>query len=130
MRELEEELAELEPLVPKGRRRKRRMPPAPPPEPVRRFVLPYFASSFYRSLAGKDRKSIERAVQAVLLLCTEGHAYPGLEVKQLGGLSIWSLRASLGLRVYFRSRSDGDVELLELADREEQRTTLRRLKER
>jgi hypothetical protein len=128
MHELEEEVAELEQLLPKGRRRKKT--PEPPPAPDRRFRLPYFAPSFYRSLDGKDRKSVERAVEAVLLFCTEGHAYPGLEVKQLGGQDTWSLRAALGLRVYFRQRDDGDVEILELADREEQNTTLRRLKER
>jgi hypothetical protein len=129
LHELEEEVAGLEQLLPKGRRRKK-APEPPPPAPDRRFRLPYFAPSFYRSIDGKDRKSVERAVEAVLLFCTEGHAYPGLEVKQLGGQDTWSLRASLGLRVYFRQRDDGDVEILELADREEQNTTLRRLKER
>lgn len=129
MRALEEEVAELEALLPKGRRRK--PPKAPVPEPVdRRFRLPHFLPSFYKSLVGKDRKSVERAVQAVLLFCTEGHSYPGLEVKQMGGQDTWSLRASLGLRVYFRPLADGDIELLELADREDQHTTLRRLKER
>ncbi|MGE3173945.1 MAG: hypothetical protein AB7O97_15070 [Planctomycetota bacterium] len=129
IRELEDEVAELEPLVPKGRRRKA-APAAPPAAPPRRFVLPYFLPSFYRSLEGKDRKSVERALQAVLLFCTEGHSYPGLEVKRMGGQDTWSLRASRGLRVYFHPRDDGDVEFLELADREEQNTTLRRLKER
>ncbi len=66
----------------------------------------------------------------MLVFCTEGHAYPGLEVKQLGGQDTWSLRASLGLRVYFRPLADGEIELLELGDREDQHTTLRRLKER
>ena len=127
VRELEEELAELNALVPPGRRRRR---PAPEPVEERRFRLPRFTPSFYKSLEGKDRRSIERAVQAVFLFCTEGHAYPGLEVKQLGGQDTWSLRASLGLRVYFRPLPDGDVELLELGDREDQNTTLRRLKER
>lgn len=130
MRELEDDVAELEALLPKGRRRKR--PAEPPPEPVddKRFRLPYFLPSFHKSLIGKDRRSIARAFQAILLFCTEGHGYPGLEVKQMGGQDTWSLRASLGLRVYFRQRPDGDVEFLELADREEQHTTLRRLKER
>lgn len=128
LRTLEEESAELAKLLPPGKRRKK--PVAEPAISDRRFVLPYFAPSFYRSMDGKDRRSIERAVQAILLFCTEGHAYPGLEVKQLGGQDMWSLRASLGLRVYFRHRPDGDVEFLELADREEQHTTLRRLKER
>lgn len=128
LRELEEANAELEALLPKGRRRHR---PAPPPaETERRFRLPHFTPAFYKSLVGKERKAIERAMQAVLLFCTEGHAYPGLEVKQLGGQDTWSLRASLGLRVYFRQIEDGDIEVLELADREEQHTTLRRLKER
>jgi hypothetical protein len=128
IRELEDELAELEPLVPRGRRQKKAA--EPPPAPERRFLLPWFLPSFYRSLDGKERKSVERALQAILLFCTEGHSYPGLEVKQLGGHETWSLRASLGLRVYFRHRDDGDVEIIELADREEQHTTLRRLKER
>ncbi|GAB4136511.1 MAG: hypothetical protein Fur0037_01120 [Planctomycetota bacterium] len=127
VRRLEARIAELEPLVPKGRRRKK----APEPiEEERRLRLPYLRPSFYKSLTGKDRRSIERAFQAILLFCTEGHSYPGLEVKQLGGQDTWSLRASLGLRVYFTQRPDGDIDVLELADREDQHTTLRRLKER
>ena len=129
IRELEAEVTELDALLPKGKRRRK-----PQPEPAaadeRRFRLPRFLPSFYKSLEGKERKAVERAVQAVLLFCTEGHGYPGLEVKQMGGQDTWSLRASLGLRVYFRHRDDGDVEVLELADREDQHTTLRRLKER
>jgi len=128
LRELEGEVAELEALLPKGKRRRKPQPEPPPDD--RRFRLPRFTGPFYKSLEGKDRKAVERAIQAILLFCTEGHAYPGLEVKQLGGQDTWSLRASLGLRVYFRQLDDGDIELLELADREEQNTTLRRLKER
>jgi hypothetical protein len=128
LRELEELVGELEALVPKGRRKQKVVPPTVPDD--RRFRLPHFLPSFYKSLDGKDRKAVERAFQAVLLFCTEGHAYPGLEVKQLGGQDTWSFRASLGLRVYFRQRDDGDIDLLELADREEQHTTLRRLKEK
>lgn len=127
IRELESEVDELEALLPKGRKRKA---PPPPPEPEKRVFVPYFRPSFYKSLVGKDRKSIERAVQAVLLFCTEGHAYPGLEVKQLGGQDTWSMRASLGLRVYFVRREDGDIDVVEIADREDQHTTLRRIKER
>ncbi|MCR9244717.1 MAG: hypothetical protein NXI31_06780 [bacterium] len=131
LREVEAEVKELEGLIPKSRRRKQKpLPPAPPPEESRRVLVPYFLPSFYKSLDGKDRRAVERAVQAILLFCTEGHSYPGLEVKQLGGQDTWSLRASLDLRVYFRPLPDGDVEVLELADREDQRTTLRRLKEK
>ncbi|MBK8100071.1 MAG: hypothetical protein IPK26_23455 [Planctomycetes bacterium] len=129
LRDLEEEVAELEGLLPKGRRRRRVEEPPPPPSD-RRFLVPTFTPSFYRSLDGKDRTAIERAFAAAWLLCTEGHAYPGLEVKMMGGQDTWSLRASLGLRVYFRNREDGGVEFLEVADREEQHTTLRRLKDR
>ncbi|HEU4419551.1 MAG TPA: hypothetical protein VFT55_11475 [Planctomycetota bacterium] len=128
LRELEEDKKELEALVPKGKRRRKQ----PAPEPVddtRRFCLPRFLPSFYKSIEGKERRSVERAFRAILLFCTEGHSYPGLEVKQLGGQDTWSLRASLGLRVYFRPLPDGDIELLELGDREDQQRTLRRLKE-
>ena len=129
MRDLEEELAELDALIPASRRRKKNpLPPAPPTE--RRFVVPYLQSSFYKSLVGKERRSIEQAWQALLLFCTEGHSYPGLEVKSMSGQDTWSLRASLGLRVYFRPRADGDVDVLELGDREDQPTTLRRLKDK
>ena len=123
----EAEVEELTSLLPKGRKRKA---PPPPNEPEHRLQVPWFLPSFYKSLDGKDRRSVERAIQAVLLFCTEGHAYPGLEVKQLGGQDTWSMRASLGLRVYFRPRADGGIDVLELADREDQHTTLRRLKER
>ncbi|MCA8976808.1 MAG: hypothetical protein KDC98_18950 [Planctomycetes bacterium] len=129
MRQLEAANAELEELIPKSRRRKKK--PLPPlPEEERRVLVPYFLPSFYKSLVGKERKAVERAVHAILLFCTEGHAYPGLECKQLGGQDTWSLRASLGLRIYFRPLPDGDIEVLELGDREDQNTTLRRLKER
>ncbi|MFT4513784.1 MAG: hypothetical protein ACI91B_002490 [Planctomycetota bacterium] len=128
-RELEDEVAELESLIPASRRRKKR-PMLPEPATERRILVPHFLPSFYKSLEGKERRSIERAIQAILLFCTEGHAYPGLEVKHLGGQDTWSLRASLGLRVYFRPLTDGDIEVLELGDREDQNTTLRRLKEK
>ena len=127
-RELAEQLTELEALVPKGRRRRRRV--EEPPEPPKRCFVPYLAPSFYKSLDGKERKSVERAIQAVLLYCTEGPAYPGLEVKQLGGQDLWSMRASLKLRIYFRQRPDGDIDVLALGDREDQPTALRRLKDR
>lgn len=128
LRELEQNVRELEALLPKGKRRRKPAPPEPPPPP-HRFLLPRFTAAFYKSLDGKEPRAVERAIQAVLLFCTEGHGYPGLEVKQLGGQDTWSLRASLGLRVYFR-QGDGEIELLELGDREDQNTTLRRLKER
>jgi hypothetical protein len=130
LRMLELQLAELEALLPKGKRK--RKPPVDDAAPAveRRLRLPYFLPSFYKSLEGRERRSIERAYQAILLFCTEGHAYPGLEVKQLGGQDTWSFRASLGLRVYFRPLPEGDIELLELGNREDQNTTLRRLKER
>jgi hypothetical protein len=127
LRVAEQTVQELEAQVPKGRRKK--APPPPPPE-ERRFRMPRFLPSFYKSIDGKDRRSIERVFHAVHVFCTEGHSYPGLEVKQLGGQDTWSLRASLGLRVYFRPLADGDIELIEVADREDQHTTLRRLKER
>ncbi len=92
--------------------------------------MPYFSAGFYRSLVDKERRAIERAMLAVFTLCTEGPTYPGLEVKQLEGLDLWSMRAALKLRVYFRWRPDGDVEIEELGDREDQHTTLRRFKER
>ncbi|MCC6670454.1 MAG: hypothetical protein IT458_05290 [Planctomycetes bacterium] len=128
IRELEERVAELEPLVPKGRRRKA---PPPPPPPVReRFRIPYVSAAFYRSMADKDRRAVQAAFQAIALYCTHGPSYPGLEVKPIEGQNLWSLRASLRLRVYFRVRDDGDAEFLELADREDQHTALRRLKDR
>lgn len=130
LRAAEAEVQELETLIPKSRRRKKKpLPPAEPEAPAR-VIVPRFQPSFYKSFVGKERRAVEQAVQAILLFCTQGHSYPGLEVKQLGGQDTWSLRASLGLRVYFRPLQDGDIEVLELADREDQRTTLRRLKDK
>jgi hypothetical protein len=129
IRELEDDVAELESLIPASSRRKKN-PVPPEPEAERRVLVPHFLPSFYKSLEGKERRSVERAIQAVLLFCTEGHGYPGLEVKQLGGQDTWSLRASISLRVYFRPLADGDIEVIELGDREDQNTTLRRLKEK
>lgn len=128
IRELEAQIHDLEELVPKGRRKKK----VPPSAPVlaEGFRLPQFLASFYKSLEGKDRRSIEKAFQAIMLFCVEGPSYPGLEVKQLEGIDLWSMRASLKLRVFFRLREDGDADFIALADREDQHTTLRRYKER
>lgn len=127
IRDLTTRNAELEELVPKGRRRK--APKLEEPALGSVFRLPILTPSFYKSLEGRDRRSSERVIQAVLLFSTEGPAYPGLEVKQIEGQDLWSLRASIKLRVYFRQRHD-TVEFLEVADREDQATTLKRLKSR
>ena len=128
VRNLEEQIAELRELVPERKRRKQAKPAAPALSD--RFRLPHFTPSFYKSLVGHARRHIEQAMQAALLFCTEGHSYPGLEVKRLEGQDLWSLRASLKLRVYFVMRGDEDVDFVAIADREDQHTTLRRLKER
>lgn len=128
IRELDDRVQELLALVPKHKRDRKAAPAAP--TLADDFRVPYFLPSFYKSLEDKERRSIEKAIQAALLFCTEGHSYPGLEVKQIEGQDLWSLRASLRLRVYFRFRHDGDVDFIALADREDQHTTLRRLKER
>lgn len=128
IRRLATEVEDLAARVPKGKRKK--APPTPPPPMPDVFRLPHLTPQFYKSLEGKDRRSIERAVHAVLLFCAEGPTYPGLEVKQLEGMAVWSLRASLKLRVYFEVRDDGDIDVLALVDREDQHTALRRLKER
>ena len=128
IRELEGQVADLEARVPKGRK--------PPKEKVEAplladtFRLPRFTPAFYKSLEGKERRHVEQAFQAALLFCTEGPSYPGLEVKQIEGQEIWSLRASLKLRVYFELLEERCVEFVAVADREDQHTTLRRLKER
>ncbi len=128
IRELEGQVADLEVRVPKGRK--------PPKEKVEAplladtFRLPRFTPAFYKSLEGKERRHVEQAFQAALVFCTEGPSYPGLEVKQIEGQELWSLRASLKLRVYFELREERCVEFVAVADREDQHTTLRRLKER
>ncbi|MGA0058092.1 MAG: hypothetical protein ACO3RU_00750 [Planctomycetota bacterium] len=128
IRELEGQVADLETRVPKGRK--------PPKDKVEAplladtFRLPRFTAAFYKSIEGKERRHVEQAFQAALLFCTEGPSYPGLEVKQIEGQELWSLRASLKLRVYFELLEERCVEFVAVADREDQHTTLRRLKER
>lgn len=128
LRELEEQVADLQQRVPKGRKPHKEKLEAP--RLADHFRVPHFTPSFYKSLENKERRHVEQAVQAALLFCTEGPSYPGLEVKQIEGQELWSLRASLKLRVYFVFRHDGAVEFLAVADREDQHTMLRRLKER
>lgn len=127
LRDREERLAELEELVPKGRRRKAKKEPPPLPE---RFIVPHFSAGFLKSLAGKDRRAVEHGYRAVFLYCTEGSRHPGLKAKSLDPTAVWSLRASRKLRVYFRPRADGDIDVLELLDRQEQETALRRYREK
>ena len=129
IRDLERQVEGLEALIPASRRRKQK-PMDELPATERRFIVPWFQPGFYRSLEGKDRKAVERAFQAVFLFCTEGHGYPGLETKALGGTRLWSVRASLKLRVYLAMRDDGDVDVIALADREDQDTMIKRLASR
>jgi hypothetical protein len=126
IRERDERIAELEELVPSGRKRKKKKLPKPPEN----FAIPHFTPAFLKSLIGKDRRAVEHAYRAVFLFCTEGSRHPGLQVKSLDPSSVWSLRASRKLRVYFRRQPDGDVEILELLDRQEQDTMLRRYREK
>lgn len=128
IRELEEQVVDLQQRVPKGRKSPKEKVEAP--RLAAHFRVPHFTVSFYKSLEGKERRHVEQAIQAALVFCTEGPAYPGLEVKQIEGQELWSLRASLKLRVYFLFRDDGAVEFVAVADREDQHTMLRRLKER
>jgi hypothetical protein len=128
IQELEAQVAELEALVPPKRRR--REPPPPLPPLADRFRVPHFTPSFYKSMEGIERRSVEAALHAVLLFATAGPSYPSLEVKQLEGLNVWSMRASINLRVYFRLRDDGDIDVLEMATREGQHTALKRMRER
>lgn len=125
IRELRERVNELEELVPRGKRKK----VEPPPPPIAdRFRVPYFTPEFYRCLVSRDMRDAEVAFDAVLRFATAGYGYPGLQVKQLEGVDLWSMRAGIKTRVYFRPRSDGDVDVLAVGDREEQDTLLRRLR--
>lgn len=127
IRDLEERVEELEALVPKGRRRKRLAEAAPI---AHRFTLPSFTSGFLKSMVGKDLRAVEAAYRSIFLYCTEGSMHPGLQVKALEATNLFSLRASLKHRVFFRPRTDGGIDILELLDRQEQETALRRHREK
>jgi uncharacterized coiled-coil protein SlyX len=127
MRTQSQRIDELEAMLPKDRR-KRRAPPPPAAPAAERFRAPYFTAEFYRSLEGRDQRSVEAAFDAVFRFATAGYSYPGLEVKQLEGVDLWSMRAGIKVRVYFRPRGDGHVDILAMGDREEQDTLLRRLR--
>lgn len=130
LRELEIAKAELEELLPRGKRRAKPRPEPEPPAPDRRIRLPYFRASFYKSLATMEQRAVAQAFEAVWTYCTHGPSYPALQVKPMGGQDTWSMRAALALRVYFIPRDDGDIDVIEVANREDQPTMLRRLKER
>ncbi len=130
LRELEIAKAELEELLPRGKRRSKPRAEPETPVPERRVRLPYFRPSFYKSLATMDQRAVAQAFEAVWTYCTHGPSYPALQVKPMGGQDTWSMRAALALRVYFVPRDDGDIDVVEVANREDQPTMLRRLKER
>lgn len=130
IRELEIAKAELEALLPRGKRKPKAEPAAVTAAPEKRIRLPYFRASFYKSLAVMDQRSVAQAFEAVWIYCTHGPSYPALQVKAIGGQETWSMRAALALRVYFKPREDGDIDVIEVANREDQPTMLRRLKDR
>lgn len=124
LRAAEGRIEELQAKVPRGKQRKT----PPPPPPAERFRIPHFSAEFYRSIEGRDRRAVEAVFDAVFRLAVAGFGYPGLQVKQLGGVDLWSLRAGIKLRVYFQPRGDGDVDILAVGDREDQPTLLRRMR--
>lgn len=130
LRELEIAKAELEALLPRGKRKPKADPVPATPVPEKRIRLPFFRPSFYKSLAVMDQRSVAQAFEAVWTYCTYGPSYPALQVKAMGGQETWSMRAALALRVYFTPREDGDIDVIEVANREDQPTMLRRLKDR
>lgn len=130
IRELEIARAELEALLPRGKRKPKAEPAAVTPTPEKRIRLPFFRPSFYKSIADMDQRSVAQAFEAVWTYCTYGPSYPALQVKAMGGQETWSMRAALALRVYFTPREDGDIDVIEVANREDQPTMLRRLKDR
>ncbi len=129
IKELKSCIIEMQPLLAKVKGKRKRAEETEAPPLPDRFRIPYFKPGFIKSLEGKERRSVESAYQAILLFCTEGPSYPGLQVKQLEAASVWSFRAGIKLRVYFMPREDGDIDLVALADRQEQKTMLRRLKD-
>ncbi|MEO0481598.1 MAG: hypothetical protein AAF196_19175 [Planctomycetota bacterium] len=132
IRDLEDRVAELLEQTRSPKKGQKPKPQDRPEAPLlsETFRVPQFTQSFYKSLDGKPRQSVEKAFQAALLFCIEGPSYPGLEVKQIGGQDLWSLRASRKLRVYFLPVGSQEVEFLSLVDREDQPTALRRFKDR
>jgi len=130
IRELEIAKAELEALLPRGKRKPKAEPAPATPVPEKRIRLPFFRPSFYKSLAAMDQRSVAQTFEAVWTYCTYGPSYPALQVKAIGGQETWSMRAALALRVYFTPREDGDIDVIEVANREDQPTMLRRLKDR
>ena len=101
---LRQEVEELLPFAPEGRRERARKKERieKEGEEARLKLLPVYEASFLESLMSLDAKVQRKVHQAIARAVLRGLSYPGLEAKLLrGNLKLWEFRAGISHRVFF-----------------------------
>ncbi len=130
MRGLEEELAaareENEKVVKRAREAEARKPapdasgwaPESRPDPAT-WSLPIFTAEFYDSIKSWDRKVLRIAFEKIVRLA-EDWRHPSLRAIPLEGLEgHYRIRIASDVRLIYRLREGGQLEILSLIDRED-----------
>lgn len=121
---LEKVEAEREGLADRVRDFESRPRPAQEPSRTERvdpatWSLPVFTSEFYDSIKSWDRKTLRTAFEKIVRLA-EDWRHPSLRAIPLEGLSgHYRIRVASDVRLIYRLRDGGEVEILSLIDRED-----------
>ncbi len=119
--------------------RARESGPAPSParrseepvtEEVTPWIMPVFTSEFYESVRRWEARTVKAAFDKIRLLCTNlGH--PGLDAKPIQGVDgLYRIFVAQDVRLFYRRRAAGQIEVLSLIDREDLDRYIRAYKSR
>ena len=105
-------------------------PPAAAAEPASSFQVPYFTDEFYESIEEWDPRILKSAFEKVLLLAND-FAHPSLDAKRMQGADgLYRIRIGTDVRLFYRRKPNGGIEVLSLIDRENLGRYVRRYKGR
>jgi hypothetical protein len=99
-----------------------------PREPGANWRVPIFSAEFYESIRRWDRRVLRNAFEKAYRLA-EDWRHPSLRAIPLEGLpNYYRIRVASDVRLIYRLREGGQIELLSLIDREDLQRYIRNVK--
>jgi hypothetical protein len=104
--------------------------PAPAEEPASAFQAPEFTAEFYESIEDWDARVLKSAFEKALLLAND-YTHPSLDAKPMQGADgLYRIRVATDVRLFYRRKPNGGIEVLSLIDRENLGRYVRQYKRR
>jgi hypothetical protein len=104
--------------------------PAASEEPASPFQVPEFTPEFYESIEAWDERILKSTFEKVLLLANN-FAHPSLDAKPMqGAAGLYRIKIGTDVRLLYRRKPGGGIEILSLIDRENLDRYVRQYKRR